>query len=55
MRYRLVGRSGLRVGGLLTGRYGTDRERPAVGGASLAYGNTCELIDDHRGRIDPLV
>jgi aryl-alcohol dehydrogenase-like predicted oxidoreductase len=25
------------------------------GGASLAYGNTFDLIDDHRGTIDPLV
>jgi hypothetical protein len=25
------------------------------GGATLAYGNTFDLIDDHRGTTDPLV
>jgi hypothetical protein len=25
------------------------------GGARLAYGGTFELIDDHRGLVDPLV
>jgi hypothetical protein len=62
MRYRLVGRSGLRVSELLPMAQALDLASRVplgfpgdFGGASLAYGNTFELIDDHRGRIDPLV
>jgi hypothetical protein len=73
MRYKLLGRTGLRVSELCLGAmifgdtrgsWGVSGEEASqiasgfpldFGGARLAYGETFELIDDHRGLVDPLV